>query len=84
VTSGSESAVRWTPARRRALDVFRGRSRGVRVSNVTDAAAGTIYWQSAAWLCAHGFARVTTVNSDFIEVTDAGVDALYAGRGRQR
>jgi hypothetical protein len=51
------AAPRLTPARRAAVAVFAVPGReAARYSNVTDVGSGTVYWQSADWLVASGYA----------------------------
>ena len=51
------AANRWTAARARALGTMARHDGIARVSNVTDPAGGTVYWQSADWLVAEGLAE---------------------------
>lgn len=70
--------ARLTAARRRALEVFKSRSVDVRVSNATDASAGTVYWQTARWLVDEGYATSTYKSGvEHLALTDAGSAALY-------
>lgn len=78
--------MRLTPARRHALDVLAhtDRHHGVaRYSNHTtrpDDPWPGIYWQSADWLVAHGYAVITRHGRERVAITDAG-RALHAELG---
>lgn len=46
----------FTPGRRKALQVVALHDGAARISNSTDPKKGLVYWQSAAWLVAAGYA----------------------------
>jgi hypothetical protein len=61
-----------TDARRRGLLVAEGQQAEYgrsRISNVTDEAAGYVYWQTARWLVDE---ELAVVEGEFLALTDAG------------
>ncbi len=74
--------LKLTPARRKALEVLAERhakGRSGRVSNITNAGEGLVYWQSANWLVDQGLAEPVGGRHEYfvyLRITEAGLEAL--------
>ena len=65
------TAVKITPARKRALQALHAAGTPLRISNETNDAC--VYWQTAAWLQDEGLAVTTWSSSGTqLQLTDAG------------
>lgn len=71
--------TRWTKVRRAGLERLAaapatGLHRGLRISN--NGERGNLYWQTADWLCASGFASVDRIDPTRVVMTVRGRDVV--------